>query len=301
MVLILLVVSLGTEAALVPGMTLKSESAAAKLTREAKKWVLASERLVRWQLDDSAFAAPKRASSPLKYPLWSTRVSLLGGAGHPVFEAGKRHNVALAAPAFDGLRLSSTRAFSFWRTLGRVTRERGYRHGMELSGGCIVPSIGGGLCLLARVLFQGAVFSGLTILERHGHSLHAVAPPAGVPLGFDATLLYPFIDLRFAPEAGEVHVSARVKDDAFIVTFTGDAPLSHRNEVQAIDEREAIEPEGRMLYNRLLRRRLDSNGAQVSADVVAINRTKWLSNAQQHRSCLTCGEAACRSRVTVPA
>ena len=282
-------------------MTLEIESTAARLTRQAKRLALVGGRLAQWQLNALEFNEPRRASEPLPHALCSTRVSLLGGKGHPVFEAGKRHNVALAAPAFDGLRLSSTSAFSFWKTLGRVTEARGYRHGMELSGGCIVPAIGGGLCLLARVLFQAAVSSGLTIFERHGHSMHAVSPPAGVPLGFDATVLWPYIDLRFGPQLGEVHVACRVKDDALIVTFTGSHPLQHRIEVSEIDSRQVVGPEGRVLFNRLLRRRFDGAGAPVSADVVAVNRTRWLSRVEQGRSCLTCAETACRSRVTVPA
>ncbi len=281
-------------------MTLEHETTAALLTRRAKKWALAGERLVRWQVSEG-FSEPVRAGAPLAYPVYSTRVSLLGGAGHPVFEAGKRHNVALAALAFDGLRLSADRPFSFWKTLGRVTEARGYRHGMELSGGCIVPSIGGGLCLLARVLFQAAVLTGQTILERHGHSMHAVLPPKGVPLGFDATLLWPYVDLRFAPAAGAVHVATRVKDDALIVTLSGDAPLQGRFEVTAIDSREVIEAEGRVAYNRLLRRRFDAQGGQVTSDVVAVNRTRLLTSAQRGRSCLTCEATQCRSRVVVPA
>ena len=281
-------------------MTLRDESTVGALTRRAKKLVLAGERLMRWQTE-AEYARLPRASQPLPYLLYNTRVSLLGGSGHPVFEAGKRHNIALAAPAFDGLRLSPDHAFSLWRTLGRVTQARGYRHGMELSGGCIVPAIGGGLRLLARVLFQAAVFSGFRVLERHGHSMHAVPPPPGVPLGFDATLLWPFVDLRFAPEQGQAHLACRVKDDALVVTLTGDAPLAHRSEVTAIDSRETVEGDGRVLTNRLLRRRFDAHGALVGSDVVAVNRTWLLSTVQQQRSCLSCTETACRSRVVVPA
>ena len=159
----------------------------------------------------------------------------------------------------------------------------------------------GGLCLLARVFFQAAVMTGQRILERHGHSMHAVPPPKGVPLGFDASLLWPSLDLRFAPEVGEVHVAARVKEEALIVTLTGEAPLRSRFEVSAIDGREVIEAEGRVAYNRLLRRELDSHGAQVACDVVAVNRTLLLSATQRERSCLTCEATSCRSRVVVPA
>jgi vancomycin resistance protein VanW len=197
--------------------------------------------------------------------------------------------------------ISSAHPFSFWKTLGQVTEERGYKYGMELSGGCIVPAIGGGLCLLARALFQAAVYSGLHIIERHGHSMHAVPPPPGIPLGFDATLLYPYVDLRFAPLDGEIHLSTRVKADALIVTVSGSVPQPHRIVIGPIDEREVIEPAGRIRYNQLLRKRFDKNGVLVLSDIVAENRTQMLNPDEQKRSCLTCEETKCHARVLVPA
>lgn len=102
-------------------------------------------------------------------------------AADPVLELGKRHNVALAAPYFDGLELAPDRPFSFWRALGRITRARGFRHGMELRGGCIVPALGGGICLLSNALFRMACELGWTILERHGHTLDATPPTTMTP------------------------------------------------------------------------------------------------------------------------
>ncbi len=287
-------------------MTLRDETTVGLVTRQAKKWLLSAERLARWRLRPDEYAPPRHAAEPLPHPWWATRLRLDGAPSastHPLFESGKRHNVALAAGAFDGLVVSAAQPFSFWRSLGRVTAARGYRLGMELAGGCIVPSVGGGLCLLARVLFQAAVYSGFDILERHGHSLQVVTPPAGVPWGFDATVLWPYVDLRFAPPegAGSVHFAVRVREGALLVTVTGSRPpLATRVEVREGDAREVKGPDGVIRFNRLLRQRFAADGALLGTDVVAVNRTKWLNDVERHRSCLTCNETECRARV-VPA
>jgi vancomycin resistance protein VanW len=248
-----------------------------------------------------AFAAPLRSSIKPPNLLYSTRISLRSNDpdAHAVFEAGKKHNVTLAAPAFHGLLLTPTRPFSFWRTLGRVTRSRGYREGMELAGGCIVPAVGGGLCLLARVLFQAALYCDFEILERHGHSLMAVEPPPGVPWGIDASILWPYVDLRFAPRSGSVWIGMKVQHDALIVTVHGSAALEHRVELHPSAERVTDEHEGRVRWNRILRRKLDEAGRFVSQELVATNRSRVLERADRQRNCLTCNEHGCTARVVL--
>ena len=136
-----------------------------------------ARRLAAWAARTGTWAPPVRAST-LGFDHLHHHVRVPIGrrdeAAHPVFEAGKRHNLALAAPAFDGVVVPADRPLSFWRTLGRITAARGYRAGMELSGGCIVPAIGGGVCLLSNALFEAAVRLGWRIDERHGHSREAV-------------------------------------------------------------------------------------------------------------------------------
>lgn len=269
-------------------------------TRKTKMALLSARRLVAWQTRAEHFPAPVIASRPLAHVLYSTRIPLHRADANPVFEAGKKHNLALAAPSFDGLLLEPSRPFSFWRTLGRVTEARGFRHGMELAGGCIVPAIGGGLCLLARALFQAAVFTGQRIIERHGHSMQAVEPPPGLPWGIDATVLWPYVDLRFAPVDRLVRLGVSVRNEALLVTVTGSAPLTKRFEVEALDERESQQADGRIRHNRIVRHAVGPDGTRRS-ETLAINRTRMLTREKQRRSCLTCGETSCHARVTVPA
>lgn len=280
--------------------TLLNARPAALWTRRLKIAALGVRRLVAWRTQADAFPTPRFEARPFAHVLASSRIPLLRPEAHPVFEAGKKHNLALAAPSFDGLVLAPGRPFSFWRALGRVTAARGFRHGMELAGGCIVPAIGGGLCLLARALFQAAAHGGLRILERHGHSMQAVEPPPGVPFGIDATVLWPYVDLRFDATRGLVRLGVIVRDEALFVTLTSTAPLDATYSLEAVDEQITRETDGRIRRNRILRHRVDHLGARTS-ETIAVNRTRLLTPEKQRRSCLTCGETACRARVEVPA
>ena len=270
--------------------SLATETRVGRWTRRLKIAALATHRLAGWVTGPREYGGPPvHASGRFPHLLHGARIPIERHDADPVFEAGKRHNVRLAAPAFDGLELTPERPFSFWRALGRVTAARGYRHGMELQGGCIVPSIGGGLCLLSRALFQLAVYSGFDILERHGHSLIAVEPPPGAVWGLDATVLWPYVDLRFAPRRGRVALKVQVRDGALHVTARSTLPAEGKVELAAIDPRE----HERVRTNRIVRR---IDGA--FRDVVAVNRSRLMTDAK--RSCLTCNETGCHSRVEVP-
>ncbi len=109
--------------------------------------------------------------------------------------AGKIHNLRLAARALDGIEIPAGEVFSFWRQLGRTTRRRGFTAGRELREGCLVPSVGGGLCQLTGPLYQVALIAGFTIVERHAHS--RVIAGSSAEAGLDATVFWNYVDLRF--------------------------------------------------------------------------------------------------------
>jgi vancomycin resistance protein YoaR len=83
---------------------------------------------------------------------------------------GKVQNLRIAAAAIDGLVVQPGETFSFWRAAGRATRARGYVIGRELRQGCMIPTVGGGLCQLTNALSRVAHQAGLEIVERHSHS-----------------------------------------------------------------------------------------------------------------------------------
>jgi len=129
-------------------------------------------------------------------------------------ELGKVQNLRIAAAAVDGLVLEPGEIFSFWRAAGRATRAKGYVIGRELRLGCMIPSVGGGICQLTNALSRVATHAGMEIVERHSHSVH--------PEGFfiddatDATVFWNYIDFRFRSPR-RVRIGARLTQTTLIV------------------------------------------------------------------------------------
>jgi vancomycin resistance protein VanW len=129
-------------------------------------------------------------------------------------ELGKVQNLRVGAAAVDGLLIEAGETFSFWRAAGRATRAKGYVIGRELRQGCMIPTVGGGLCQLTNALSRVAHAAGMEIVERHSHS----ARPDGlfVDGATDATVFWNYIDFRFrAPR--RVRIGARLTERNLVV------------------------------------------------------------------------------------
>jgi hypothetical protein len=99
--------------------------------------------------------------------------------------------------------------FSFWKLVGPPRRHRGFAVGRELREGCMIASVGGGLCQLSNALHLAALEAGMEIVERHAHS--RAVPGSIAATGRDATVFWNYKDLRFrsnVPFAVEARLSA---------------------------------------------------------------------------------------------
>ncbi len=102
------------------------------------------------------------------------------------------HNARLAARAIDGQVIAPGAEFSFNRTVGPWTRDRGYRKAMVSYGGEMVLAYGGGVCQTSTTLYNAALLAGLTVVERDHH----VWVPGYVEAGRDAAVAQGAADLR---------------------------------------------------------------------------------------------------------
>jgi len=254
-------------------------------------------RRVDWWVRPGRYPAPRAVDGRtrrLEHELHELRVPLrrADGAADPVLEEGKIRNIQLACLAFDDLQISPDRPLSFWRTLGPLRRRDGYRAGLEIHGGCLVPSIGGGVCLLSNALFELAVRCGWHILERHGHTREAV-PPTSALWGLDATVHHPYVDLRFAPERGPVRLACRVEAGELVVQAFGAEPA---RELILLEMRDECVQDG-VRAGCLVRVRVHgATGERLGEEVVARSRRQILHAREQARTCRSCGEQACPSR-----
>ncbi len=178
-------------------------------------------------------AAPVLAED--RSPLWNPDVD----PREWPLEAGKVENLRVAVRSLDGIELTAGQIFSFWAQIGPPLRVRGFVPGRELREGCVVPGIGGGLCLLSNALFSVAKRAAFELIERHAHSKRP--PGSRAELGEDATVAWNYIDLRFRatkPWRLEVELSA----DELSVRVRADRAGGRRFEVlRSPPAREALD------------------------------------------------------------
>ena len=261
--------------------------------KRAKRGLLQARRLLDWTVQPYDLRHGHLADFPHVHARIRSSIARRDRSAHPLLERGKRTNIALAAPAFDGLEVGEG-GLSFWRTLGPIRARDGYELGMELAGGCIVPALGGGICLLGNALFEAAAWGGWRVLERHGHTTEAI-PDDSEPWGLDATLSWPQVDLRIAPRRGAGLVRSFIEDEALVVELRGRRPRGFEVEIKGLAERLFEEDGQRFRSNSLLRSLVRADGQRLD-EVLGHNRKRLLHELDLRRSCLTCGQLACKQR-----
>lgn len=165
----------------------------------------------------------QKCTRPDATPLGAESRTPLRANSHPAeqrLQEGKVRNLSVAARFLDGLRIPANQTFSFWRHVPRPMRSTGFTEGRELREGCIIPSVGGGLCQLSNALYSATLDFGCEIIERHAHS--RVVPGSATEAGRDATVFWNYVDLRFRPRH-DLWLEVTLTGDALLVRFHGKA------------------------------------------------------------------------------
>ncbi len=130
----------------------------------------------------------------------------------------ERHNIALAADYLKGAVIRPGEVFSLNARIGPRLRRRGFKPGPEYRGNRIVPTVGGGVCKIASVMYNVVVLANLPVVERHPHSMTVPY----VPPGQDATISYGAQDFKFRNTTGSpLLVWARNTGDTLYVALYG--------------------------------------------------------------------------------
>ena len=99
----------------------------------------------------------------------------------------------LVARLLDGRLIAPGATFSFNRATGARTAAKGFREAPVIINGELATGLGGGVCQVSTTVFNAAYEAGLKITSRTNHALYI----SHYPLGRDATVDYPEVDLRF--------------------------------------------------------------------------------------------------------
>jgi vancomycin resistance protein YoaR len=103
------------------------------------------------------------------------------------------HNVQLVAHLVDGTLIAPGATFSFNGTTGERSAAKGFLEAPVIVNGELQTGLGGGVCQVSTTVFNAAYEAGLRITARTNHALYI----SHYPLGRDATVDYPSIDLKF--------------------------------------------------------------------------------------------------------
>jgi vancomycin resistance protein VanW len=178
----------------------------------------------------------------------------------------KVHNLGLAIAAMQDLAIEPGQLLSFWRLVGPPTLRAGFREGRALAGGRLSTSVGGGLCQLSGAIYSLALRAGLQIAERHAHSIDIYDEQSRyTPLGADATVSYPSLDLRVGNTLAQpLCLRFELRPDELLACLCAPGPIAElkvehvalrrgeRVEVRTLRRGEGggLEDLGRSLYGR---------------------------------------------------
>jgi vancomycin resistance protein YoaR len=190
-------------------------------------------------------------------------------------------NIARAASYLDGTLMAPGEVWSFNRTVGPRTLERGFIDAPVIVADEVEPGVGGGVCQVATTLFAAGVLGGLDVVKRRSHS----RPSGYAPLGLDATVIDGEVDLQLRnpyPVPIIVHaflpVATRLR-----IEMLGAAPPGKVEHTYAVTKSEdffrriARHPE--LLPEQVKRQQKGIPGY----DVVSTVRTRYLDGSERVR------------------
>ena len=136
-------------------------------------------------------------------------------------------NATLAARALDGQAIAVGQTFSYNAVVSVSDKdsEMGYVPAPVSVEGTMVPALGGGVCQTSTTLYNAALLAGLSVVERHPHTI----APKYVPPGRDAAVAWPGVDLRLKnPHPFPVRLRASVVGERLQVEVVGERALPQR-------------------------------------------------------------------------
>ena len=113
-------------------------------------------------------------------------------------QIARSENVRIAAKALDMAIIKPGDTLSFNQIVGERTVEGGYKDAYIIVNGEFVPGLAGGICQVSSTLYNTGLLANLAVTQRSNHDLAI----SYVPLGQDATVAFPDLDLKFNNNSG---------------------------------------------------------------------------------------------------
>ena len=130
----------------------------------------------------------------------------------------KLKNLQCGAQRINRCAIAPHQIWSFWSHVKHPSEKNGFVEGRNLVNGQLTRQVGGGLCQLSSLLYHLSLSAGLSVIERHAHSVDIYEEQDRfTPLGADATVVWGFKDLRLKnPHSAEIVLECFVRDNCLI-------------------------------------------------------------------------------------
>lgn len=142
------------------------------------------------------------------------------------------HNMALALASCDGSVINPGEVWSFNECTGNSNLESlGYRPATVIMNGKFEQGIGGGICQASSTIYNAAIMANMEIVERYCHAYQS----SYVPAGRDATIDYPYLDLKLSnPTDYPMYMQCYMEDAYLTVNIFGwDDPAFDNIEIES--------------------------------------------------------------------
>ncbi len=229
-------------------------------------------------LGDERFAKIKRREKlPNLVSSHSSNLIKRGKGIDPRLQENKAVNIELACKRINGLLIRPGEVFSFWRTVGKATRRKGYKDGRIIQNNRLKPGIGGGLCNLGNTIHLLILHSPLKVVEFHSHS-DALAPDEGkrVPFSAGTCISYNNVDYRFLNDTEQdVQLMAWCEDEKLYAELRSELefPWSYR----LVEENHHFEKQNGKYYriSQIYREIVDrATGSTLGKELVLDNHSE---------------------------
>lgn len=223
------------------------------------------------------FATKKCRKLPNVVSSYQSHLIKRGKGIDPVLQKNKAVNINIACKKINGIVIHPGEVFSFCKTVGRMTKKKGYKEGRVIEGNRIKPGIGGGLCNLGNTIHNLILHSPLTVTEFHSHS-DALALDEGkrVPFSSGTSVNYNNLDYRFINNTNQdVQILCWCKDDILYAQLRSETAFPWRYRLTEEDHHFTKENEKYYRISKIYKETWDkATGKMIARDLVLDNHSE---------------------------
>lgn len=197
-------------------------------------WLKVWNKKLDMFLDKHRYASTKERE-PFSYRIKKHKSLLLRklGSCDMVLQHNKVKNLQLVVEALNGVIIQPNEVFSYFKLLGKPTKKRGFKEGIQLTNGEVRPATAGGICQSSNLIYWLALHTPLEIVERHHHSFDPFPDEGRVlPFASGATVMYNYLDLQLKnPTPYPIQLLLWVDDEFFNGEFRVNTELKESYKV----------------------------------------------------------------------